>query len=344
VSITGEITDDVRDYFRDLEDQLGKKFSDEQKKWWAVEKTRLGIKMPQEFPSTLEEALSAPGNAPKFSERGCNWIEKHLRDNACQYGTIHVKNDRAIWEELGEREGSAWARIWEHPQPGRTYILHIDWCTGQKTVTEDPDFHAVGVLRGAYQDEHGLIIPPKEVAAIKPKVRIELGALCKQIRALQLMYGDCLVIPEIDNMHGVIALLQDAGVTNIFERQLYPDSKEDKRLKTELGWKTTKQSKTILIENMATIIHEEGLTLHCPHMLSELRAFQTDLKALTGHHDDWVMSLAFGLHALPLASPMVYRPPAVSRAPTDHNPDHAPFDNIAALYGHPENLSDSILG
>lgn len=344
VSITGEITDDVRDYFADLEDQLGKKFNDEQKKWWAVEKTRLGIKMPQEFPSTLEEALSAPGNAPKFSERGCNFIEKHLKDNACQYGTIHVKGDRAIWEELGEREGSAFARIWEHPMPGRTYILHIDWCTGQKTVTTDPDFHAVGVLRAGYQDDRGVIIPAKEVAAIKPKVRIELDVLCQQVRALQLFYGDCLVIPEIDNMHGVIALLQKAGVTNIFERQLYPDSKEDKRLKTELGWKTTKQSKSIIIENLATTIREEGLTLHCPHMLSELRAFQIDLKALEGHHDDWVMSLAFGLHALPLASPMIHRPAPVLRAPSDHNPDHHPSDPVTLLYGPEENFRDSILG
>lgn len=342
VSMTGEVTEDVRDYFRDLEDQLGKKFSDEQKRWWAVEKTRLGIKMPQEFPSTLEEALSAPGNAPKYSERGTNFIDKHLKSIKTQYGMINVRNDRAQWEDLGERESSAWARIWEHPVAGRTYVISIDWCTGQKTVSEDPDFHAVCVLRASYQDETGVIQPAAVVAAIKPKVRTELDILCKQIRAFQLYYGDCLVVPEINNMHGVIALLQQANVTNIYERQLFPDSKEDKRLRTELGWNTTKSSKPLICDNLGTIIREEGLLLYCPHILSELRAFQTNLLALTGHHDDWVISLAIGMHALPLASPMVYAPPVVQRAPSDHYPDQAYADNAQYFYAT-ENLRDSIL-
>lgn len=342
VSLTGEITDDVRDYFRDLEEQLGRKFSEEQKKWWAIEKTRLQIKMPQEFPSTLEEALSAPGNAPRFSERGCNRIEKALKDLRCQYGTIIEKNDRAIWEELGEREGSAWCRIWEHPQPGRTYIIGADWCTGQKTVTEDPDFHAVPVIRAGYMTETGLSVPAAVVAAIKPKVRLDLDVLCKQIRAMQLHYGDCMVVPEINNMHGVIALLQQAGVTNIFERQLHPDSKEDKRLLTELGWNTTKTTKPLIIDNLATIIREEGLLVYCPHILSELRAFQTNNMALVGHHDDWVMALAIGMHALPLASPMAPRPAALSRAPSDHNPDYFNATPAELLFGS-ENFRDSIL-
>lgn len=342
VSVTGEITDDVRDYFAQLEDQLGKKFSDEQKRWWAVEKTRLGIKMPQEFPSTLEEALSAPGNAPKFSERGTNFIDKHMKSLKTQYGLINVRNDRAQWEDLGERDGTAWARLWEHPSPGRTYCISIDWCTGQKTVTEDPDFHAVCVLRASYQDERGVIHPAAVVASIKCKVRTELDILCKQVRALQLYYGDCLVVPEINNMHGVIALLQQAGVTNIYERQLFPDSKEDKRLRTELGWNTTKSSKPLICDNLGTIIREEGLLLYCPHMLSELRAFQTNLLALTGHHDDWVMALAIGMHALPLASPMINQPPVVLRAPSDHYPDQTFTDNAIHFYAH-ENLRDSVL-
>lgn len=341
-SITGELTEDVRTYFRDLEDQIGKHFREDQKKWWAVAKTTYGIKMPQEFPSTLEEALSAPGNAPKFSERGTNFIDKHLKSIKTQYGMINVRNDRAQWEDLGERDSSAWARIWEHPMPGHTYCIPIDWCTGQKTVTEDPDFHAVPVLRASYQDDRGVIHPAAVVASIKCKVRTELDILCKQVRAFQLYYGDCLVVPEINNMHGVIALLQQAGVTNIYERQLFPDSKEDKRLRTELGWNTTKSSKPLICDNLGTIIREEGLLLYCPHILSELRAFQTNLLALTGHHDDWVISLAIGMHALPLASPMVSLPPVIQRAPSDHHPDTTYSDNALHFYAE-QNLRDSVL-
>lgn len=344
VSITGEITEDVRDYFRDLEDQLGKKFSDEQKKWWAVEKTRYGIKMSQEFPSTLEEALSAPGNAPKFSERGCNYIEKHQKDYRCQFGNLTVRNDRAVWEELGEREGSAWLRVWEHPLPGHSYVLAEDWCTGQKTVTENPDFHAWGVVRASYLDPAGHVVPAALVAAIKAGrkdeggQRTELDVGCKQIRAMQLYYGECLVAPEINNLHGIIQLLQQAGVTNIYERQLYPDSKEDKRLRTELGWVTSSNTKPIICDKLATTIREEGLLVYCPHVLSELRAFQTNNEALVGHHDDWVMMLAIANHVLPQASPMIQRRQVIERAPSDHH--GLAGDNSTLLYD--DNLRDSM--
>lgn len=341
VSLGGEITDDVIDYFAELEDQLGKKFSDEQKKWWAIEKTRLRHKMAQEFPSTLEEALSAPGNAPKFSERGLNFIEKHLHDHRTQYGLLNVKNDRAIWEQLPDNDDSAWLRIWEHPQPGCSYLIPGDYCTAEDAA--NPDYHATGVLRAAYFDPQGIFVPAAVVAAIKTDRRTDLDVLAAQQRAMQLYYGTCMIVPETNNLAGYVNLLRNAGCENIYQRTLHPDSADaDKRTRKETGWKTTVQTKPLICDKLTTAIREEELLVYCPRILSELRAFQIDNQALAGHHDDWVIFLAIGNHVLPQATPFNPRAPTVHRAPSDHHPDHYSTDNTQHFY--PTEDQDSILG
>lgn len=60
VRLQGEVTGDIETYFRDLGDRLGKTFSSEQKKWYAARRLEQGIFVKREYPSTLEEAMSAP--------------------------------------------------------------------------------------------------------------------------------------------------------------------------------------------------------------------------------------------------------------------------------------------
>jgi hypothetical protein len=56
----GALSKDTEDYFLDLSNKLGKTFDQSQKRWYAVESKRQGIFMKREYPSTLEEAWSAP--------------------------------------------------------------------------------------------------------------------------------------------------------------------------------------------------------------------------------------------------------------------------------------------
>ena len=60
VKTTGEITKDIEDYFKDIGERVGRKFAPEQKKWYAARKIEQGIFIKREYPSTLEEAMSAP--------------------------------------------------------------------------------------------------------------------------------------------------------------------------------------------------------------------------------------------------------------------------------------------
>lgn len=56
----GMVTKEIEEYFRDLAGRLGRTFSQEQKKWYAAKKVEQGIFVRREYPSTLDEAFSAP--------------------------------------------------------------------------------------------------------------------------------------------------------------------------------------------------------------------------------------------------------------------------------------------
>lgn len=60
IEMQGMVTAEIEDYFRKLEDRLGKRFDPEQKKWYAAKRVRHRHEVVREYPSTLEEALSSP--------------------------------------------------------------------------------------------------------------------------------------------------------------------------------------------------------------------------------------------------------------------------------------------
>lgn len=60
VKFQGALTGEAEDYFKSLGDRLGKAFTREQKLWWISKKLEQGIFMSREYPSTLDEAFSAP--------------------------------------------------------------------------------------------------------------------------------------------------------------------------------------------------------------------------------------------------------------------------------------------
>ena len=54
------LDEDTEEYFRELGERLGKRFSREQKRWYASAKIEQGIFVTREYPSTIEEAMTAP--------------------------------------------------------------------------------------------------------------------------------------------------------------------------------------------------------------------------------------------------------------------------------------------
>ncbi|CAN5644498.1 phage terminase large subunit [soil metagenome] len=60
LQLTGTVDSDLEAYFKDLAERLSKTFSPDQKRWYAAAKLEQGLFIKREYPSTLEEAMTAP--------------------------------------------------------------------------------------------------------------------------------------------------------------------------------------------------------------------------------------------------------------------------------------------
>ena len=109
----GMVTAEVEEYFRELQGRLGKRFSQEQKKWWASKKLEQGIFMSREYPSTLDESFRAPVEGSiygKFMDaaqaegrvKPFPWDRSHLVHTFWDLGS--PKNTRTIYVQFVGRE------------------------------------------------------------------------------------------------------------------------------------------------------------------------------------------------------------------------------------------------
>jgi hypothetical protein len=93
--------------------RLGKRFSQEQKKWWASKKLEQGIFMSREYPSTLDEAFRAPVEGSIYGRRmdearAEGRIKVFPWDRSCPVYTFwdlgSPKNTRVIYVQFVGRE------------------------------------------------------------------------------------------------------------------------------------------------------------------------------------------------------------------------------------------------
>ena len=68
ISTVGMVTAEIEDYFKDLSSRLGKSFSQDQKRWYAIQKAEQRNKIYREYPSTLDEAFRAPIEGAIYAE------------------------------------------------------------------------------------------------------------------------------------------------------------------------------------------------------------------------------------------------------------------------------------
>jgi hypothetical protein len=184
-------------------------------------------------------------------------------------------------------------------------MLVVDPATGvSQTGGKNPDAHSVLVLRAAYH-ENGHYYKKKVVARVYAECRVDLDMLANFILKLSAYYGNCRVVPEVNNSGlAVIELLKLTGV-DIYEREVF-NYRESKFTK-HLGWQTKDGAgrdgtRSIAIATLASDIRDEDIEIPCEHVLKECRTFLVGdngrAEALPGKHDDDVLALAIGVTTL----------------------------------------------
>ncbi len=168
--------------------------------------------------------------------------------------------------------------VWEEPISFSGYVLGVDTAEG----LGHGDYSCVQVINVKNGEQvavwHGRI-PPDELAY--------------EVYKIGMWYSDALCCVEANN-HGLttITQLRQLGYPNMFRKRSLNSTTN--RISQEFGWKTTRTSKPLMIDDLGMALKNDELILHCEHTLAELRTFtRNDRGQMSGSpYDDRVMALA----------------------------------------------------
>ena len=168
--------------------------------------------------------------------------------------------------------------VWSQPERWSGYVLGVDT--------------AEGLGHGDYSCVQVIDVKEGEQVAIGHG-RIPPDELAHEVYNLGIWYGNALCCVESNN-HGLTTIVQlrQLGYPNLFRKRTL--NTESNRMTQEFGWRTTRTSKPLMIDDLAMALKNEELMLHCRDTVGELRTFvRNDRGTMSGSpYDDRVMALA----------------------------------------------------
>ena len=321
-----QITAETHEYCDKAERMIARRLDNGQRLWWQKKKKELGIHMMSEHPTTMDECFEAPHEGAFFDSAGLHWqqIQTVPLETRIQHGNINVQGRGAFWVPMrasAEIAKKAPFLVLEQPEEGESYLMPMDFCVGKQAAgsTGVRDTNAYGVIRAGRLDpvthEYKM---PMVVATCQPDDRFPTHETIQRAVALHRYYGDCLVVPEMNNMGNICGQLEAAGVTNIWTQRQGADGAiagVGKREEVK-GWLTNAETRKQILDNL------QQRTQDCEYIAAfgfihhQLTTFILDkhgkAQAASGEFDDWVMFLAIGLFCLPSATP--YKSPGLRSA------------------------------
>ena len=167
---------------------------------------------------------------------------------------------------------------WERPNERSGYVIGVDTAEG----LGHGDYSVIQVLNVGTGDQaaiwHGHIAP---------------DLLAEEVMAVGTWYNNALCCVESNN-HGLTTIteLRHLGYPNMFrKRQL---NNVNNRVGQEYGWKTTRTSKPLMIDDLSSALRNNEICIRDRHTIAELRTFvRNERGGMSGSpYDDRVMSLA----------------------------------------------------
>ena len=168
--------------------------------------------------------------------------------------------------------------VWVHPNPQHGYVMGVDT--------------AEGLGHGDYSCVHVLDLNTGELVAAWHG-HIPPDALADEVLSLGLWYRDALCCVESNN-HGLttITMLRQLGYPRLFRKRSL--NQATAKVSMEFGWRTTRTSKPLMIDDLGMALRNDELRLFDRHTVGELRTFtRYDRGSMSGSpYDDRVMALA----------------------------------------------------
>ena len=257
-------------------------------------------RLPQEYPSTWQEAFIASGKNV-FNPLALQEMEKDatpLED--VEYYKITPLEDRPYeefeLEQIPFEENEtpddftykAPLKIWEKPKPYKEYVIGADVAEGLK----GGDFSVATVVD----------ISTMEVVA-RWRGHCDPDKFGEILGALGTYYNYALIGVEVNN-HGLTTVqkLRDTFYTNLYKRDRGYDE-EWETPTVNLGWKTDMRTKRLMIDDLIKLVRERVIKDRDIVFINEAFSYVRDergrMNAEEGSHDDVVMSTAIAYQLFP---------------------------------------------
>ena len=257
-------------------------------------------RLPQEYPSTWEEAFIASGKNV-FNPLALQEMEKDATPlEEVDYYRITPLEDRPYEEfeleqiPFEENEApddftyKAPLKIWEKPKPYKEYVIGADVAEGLK----GGDFSVATVVD----------ISTMEVVA-RWRGHCDPDKFGEILGALGTYYNYALIGVEVNN-HGLTTVqkLRDTFYTNLYKRDRGYDE-EWETPTVNLGWKTDLRTKRLMIDDLIKLVRERVIKDKDIVFINEAFSYVRDergrMNAEEGSHDDVVMSTAIAYQLFP---------------------------------------------
>jgi len=279
-------------------------------------------RMKSEFPSFADEAFQSTGSCV-FDVRHISRLRKSCIEPMF-IGEISAKSSMGLESMIDirlEEKTEGRLKVWQKPDTDtkmvRRYAVSVDIGGRSKKA----DFSVITVLDRYYMSEDFGV--PEIVAQWRGHTDHDLLAWLGV--TIATYYGNALLIYEsntyeaegTEGEHGEYILEEVSGSYD----NLYTRTSEQKirlGLPSKWGFQTNRQTKTKLIDNYVRCLREDGYIERDKEACHELQKYEVKQNgtygAITGGHDDIVMSRAIGLYAcydfqnFPMPAIIVERP------------------------------------
>lgn len=230
--------------------------------------------MEQNYPRSIEEALSAPSSI-SFFDHMC--LDEMMESAHNAKPVTH--NDRDIAAGISKN-----TIIWKRPIVGHHYVAAAD--TGEGCGLDDS-------VMGIMDWRTGEL-----VCAICSNTMTEDIFAMECLAALKY-YNDAFIAPEVMVGEGQLFTykLLESGYENIYYHQ--EKSKEGVQplaeKKKKIGWRTTSATRPVILGQLAEDIRNRDIVILSEPAIREMYTFIRNdgrIEAQVGAHDDWVMMLA----------------------------------------------------
>lgn len=248
--------------------------------WWGyseeeIETIRRRMNNPMKFAQEYGLEFLASGRSVFDQE-----VVNQQRSNILKVGDTYIDPDGTS-HTVYTRDN---LRIYREPEKDNFYVVGVDTSEG----VEGGDYSVATFFNRRTGEEVAMfrgLIPPDRLA--------------DKLNEWGRWYNNALMVVEVNN-HGLTTLtvLKQLAYPSIYFRPAKFETLGSP-ISVKMGWRTTKLTRNLLIDDLAQAVRESSLIIHSKEMLDEMSVFvyndRGDMQPMESFHDDCIFSASMAV-------------------------------------------------